>query len=157
MRIKRGVLLGALFGLLLTVALLSGCGGSRADSESVSKAEYVARADEICKHGEAEKNSALKAALKELGRRHETLTRKHEEELVTDSALPPIKRMAEGLKRIDRPVEEADKARQLVAAYEKEIRHLEEDPASVVDGSGGAFAEADELARVLGMKYCAAI
>lgn len=154
---KRGVPLGALFGLLLTVALLSGCGGSSADSASVSKAEYVARADEICKHGEAEKNSALRAALKELGRRRETLTRKHEEELVTEFALPPIKRMARELKGIDRPVGEEDKARQLVHAYGKEIKHLEEDPASVTNGSGGAFAEADELARALGMKFCAAI
>jgi hypothetical protein len=139
---------------LAVLAIGAGCGGG--DDDSLSKAEFVKQADAICTQKEAEKNKALEAGFQQAGKEGKK-GKKVEEELVTDTALPPISEMTEELGDLGAPSGEEDKAEAMVEAFEEEVEKIEGDPGSVLTGAGGEFAKANKLAKEMGLKVCSQI
>jgi hypothetical protein len=144
----------SVIGVLVVLAIGVGCGGG--DDDSLSKADFVKQADEICARKEAEKNKKLEASFQQLGKEGKS-GKQAEEELVTDAALPPISEMTEELKDLGAPSGEEDQADAMVEAFEAEIEKIEDDPASVINETGGEFAKANQLAKQMGLKVCSQV
>ena len=149
-----GRVVASIIGVLVVLAVGVGCGGG--DDDSLSKAEFVKQADEICARKEAEKNKDLEAAFQKAGKEGKS-GKKVEEELVTGTALPPISEMTEELKDLGAPSGEEDQVDAMIKALEEEIEKIEGDPASVLAGTSGGFDKANQLAQKMGLKACNAI
>lgn len=149
-----GRVAASIVGVLAVLAIGVGCGGG--DDDSLSKADFVKQADEICARKETEKNKDLEAAFSQLGKEGKS-GKKAEEELVTGTALPPISEMTEELKDLGAPSGEEDQVDAMIKALEEEIEKIEGDPSSVISGSGGGFDKANRLAKEMGLKACSQI
>jgi hypothetical protein len=150
-----GRVVASIVGVLVVLAIGVGCGGGDDDS-SLSKADFVKQADEICDRAETKKNKDLEAAFQKLGKEGKS-GKKAEEELVTGTALPPISEMTEELKDLGAPSGEEDQADAMIEAFEEEVEKVEGDPTSVISGEGGEFDKANQLAKKMGLKACSQI
>jgi hypothetical protein len=134
----------------------AGCGGSGNDS-TLAKAEYQTRANAICKKAAEEKDKALAAAFAEAEKNGQQGDEAAFAELIKDEGLPPLARMTEELQDLGGPEGEEEEAEAVAAAFEEEVETIEADPEAALGGKGGQFGKANELARELGLKACAAI
>jgi hypothetical protein len=150
-----GRVVASIVGILVVLAMGVGCGGGDDDS-SLSKAEFVKQADEVCTRAESKKNKDLEAAFQQLGKEGKS-GKQAEEELVTGTALPPISEMTEELKDLGAPSGEEDQVDAMISAFEEEVEKVEGDPASVINGSGGEFNKANQLAKEMGLEACSQI
>lgn len=153
----------ALVGLLALLALVigAGCGGGDDDGgdSSLTKAEFVKKADAICVRREEEKNKALQAAFNDASKEKLKGQKAQEaqEEIIADAALPPIAEMVEELADLGTPSGEEEKAEAMVEAFEEEVSNIEGDLKGTVEGKVGNFDKANKLAEKFGMKSCSLI
>src|SRR6478609_3085450 len=128
---------------LICLLFLAGCGsGGSGDTSTSGGASLAKQADQICKQGETQKNSALKKALQGVAANGQGFTRQDEEDLVTEVALPPIEEMVRQLEGLE-PTEGTKKQfDSMVAAFQTEVDTLKANPSSVANGTGGEFTGA---------------
>jgi hypothetical protein len=136
------------------VVLIAGCGSSDA---TLSKSEFIAKADAACK--KADKTQAGEAAAYQRVHAKEFASLSEEErieKLIDVVLLPSIKREAEGIEALPPPSDDEQKVQGIVKGIEKAIKEAEKDPGSVETstGSGGPFHDVDKLAREYGFKEC---
>ncbi|HET7120882.1 MAG TPA: hypothetical protein VFI17_06480 [Solirubrobacterales bacterium] len=148
----KGYLAGA---CALVVALLAiGCGSS-GDSSSkasntsatISKVEYLKRADAIC--GRTEKEQLKLVASFPQGKP----TQKAQVELIEHAGIPPLQEQAKQLGDLPAPREDAAQAEAYVVAFTKGLKKAEEDPGAMLKAPS-PFAEAEALAAKVGFKVC---
>jgi hypothetical protein len=144
----------SLLAVAALLALTSGCGGS--DDDSLTKAEFSKQGDAVCKRANADQQKALAAAYTKLNKEG-AKGKKVEEELISNTALPPIAKMTEELGDLSAPEGEEAKAEEMVEAFEKEVQKIEDDPGGALSGTVGSFDEANKLALGFGMKNCGAV
>jgi hypothetical protein len=143
-----------LFLVFLLVLAFAGCGGGGDDEEqpaSLTKAEYVKQADEICAATEKQQRKLLTQFQKEnkgAGSGPRVM-----EEMIKTAALPPLEDQAKELAELPPPDKEAAKAEAYVAASEKALEDVSKDPATLL-ASPGAYTKAEELALEFGFKTC---
>lgn len=147
---KTGV--AAIFVGVLVALVVAGCGGGGDDS--LTKAEFIEQGDAICAAASKQKNTALERELNKQAKTGKAFAKSAEEELVTDTALPPIAAMTEKLAALDAPDADAEAIPQ---AFEEAVQELEADPASGLGAGAAPFADADKLARAYGLKVCSTI
>jgi hypothetical protein len=139
--------------LLLGVVFGTGCGSS--DDATLTKAEFVQQGDAICQKAQTEKQESLTAEFAKKTKSGTTFSKAEEQELITDLALPPIQRMTEELSDLDAP--EGKEPEAFIAALEKAVQEVEDDPAAALTKSEEIFAESDKRAKALGFKVCSLI
>jgi hypothetical protein len=127
---------------LAVAILLCGCGSS-SGSESLSKSEFVAEANAICKNAEAERQEALQDISDENPKATE----------LTDGALPSVEKMTEELGDLGPPPGDKQKVRAIVAAYEAGIGKIEADPENLT-AVVNTFTKANQLAEEYGLTDC---
>lgn len=146
-----------LAGLVLLVSLLAltGCGGGDGDDEdqssSLTKAEYVKRADKICAETEKEQRKLLGKFQRE--NKDATAGARLTEEMITTAAIPPLERQAKKLSELPPPEKDAAKAKSYVEAVEKAIADTKKEPGTLL-ASPSSFAKAEDLSDQLGFKTC---
>jgi hypothetical protein len=148
MRSKFVVIMIMLF-LVAALTGAAGCGSSDdSTSSSLTKKEFIKKADKICEEGEREQ---LELASKYL--------QKHpgaeEEEMVIPAGLPPLEKQNEKIKAL--PAPEGDEAQidAMVKAFEKGVEDSEANPQDVLAADTNPFKEADKLAEKYGLGNCA--
>jgi hypothetical protein len=139
----------------IAAAAIVGCGGDSAETgaETLTKAEYVKRADAIC----AKANSQQEALLnKEIETRpaQNAASKAEREAFVINAALPPLKDEALQLEELGPPQGGEEKAQALVDALQEAVKEAEADPLALADAESQAFVPAEELARELGLEVC---
>jgi hypothetical protein len=144
-------LMAAFLTLCLAVA---GCGGD-SDSESqpttLSKAQYIKRADEICKKTEKRQRKLLtQYSIKNNGTPETPQTT---EKVISYAALPPVQEEIDELKKLPAPEEEAAKAKAYIESLEKGLEAAEREPGTLL-AEPGAFSKAEEASRAFGFKTC---
>jgi hypothetical protein len=147
----RGIL-GVIVCLFL-LAIAVGCGGGgSSDAAPLTKAQFVQQANSICRKGEEEKQRALLAAARERGGK--TADQTQLEELITESALPPIRTMTSQLAELEAP--SADKAgfKAMVRELERANAKAERNPSLALDPAKDPFRGADKRAGNYGLKEC---
>jgi hypothetical protein len=126
------------------------CGGG---SKGVSKADYLAKAKEVCQRG----NQALTAASNEaFGQLPPGQKRSQPEidDFVRKRVVPTIRDQINQLRAIEPPKGDKAHVEEIYSALQKGLDELERNPARLTDGSN-VFADADTLAQKYGISVCA--
>jgi hypothetical protein len=138
-------------GVLLLGAFLAGAGCS--DSKGISKADYLAKAKEVCQQG----NQVLTAASNEVFAKlppGQKLSAPEIEDFVRKTVIPTIRDQVKQLRALEAPKGERGHVEEIYSALDKGLDELETAPAKLTDGSN-VFADADKLAQKYGITVCA--
>jgi hypothetical protein len=147
-------------GALALVSLVTGCGGdddgddSQATQSSVpetlTKREYLVEGDRICAEGTAEIASQ---ALDRYGEAQPSLDQINE--FATEIVAPVLHEQADALRDLPPPEGDEREVAAIYDAVDEGADALEEDPSLLAQpGTGGAFDEANRLARKYGFEQC---
>lgn len=143
--------------LVVVAWALAGCGGgSGADSTStaapLSKAQFVAQANRICKEAAESKEHNLEAARAELPAKEQSAPSQQTlEDLIRNSALPPIREMTVALGELSPPAGD-EAAGRVVSMFESALKEAEAEPEKLI--STDPFTSASEAARAYGLHEC---
>jgi hypothetical protein len=141
--------------LALILAIFAiGCGDGDGDgataAASVSKAEYVKQADDICAKTEGRQQKRVGM----FGKKERQQTPNAEAELVRFAGVPPLAMEAEELAELPLPTSEAAQAKAFLKAFEVGVEAAEEDPTSLLAADSNPFAKAEAIAVKFGFKVC---
>lgn len=126
----------------------SGCGGG--GSDSLTKAEFAKKADEICRRGESERGEVVKAASQKFSGKK--VTAADQEQLILE-ALPSYEKATQKIKELGTPEGGEKEAEALVKAMEEAAENVKADPGTATTGNV-PFKKADALAEEIGAKGC---
>jgi len=146
-----------LAGVLASVVLMVGCGGGDSETavaeSSISKAEYVKKAEAVCKKGNEELEADFAAFVRKAGNAKPTdaLYTSLFEEVVE----PNVSAELEALRELDVPEGDADKVEEMLAAREESIALAEEEPKAIIQDSEKVFGSSTKTAKAYGLKACA--
>lgn len=146
--------------VVLAALLLVGCGGGSDDAASakpISKEEFVAKADAICKKGNERMEAKLFAFLRK-NRTGGTLrkpTVDQNEEFIITVLIPNLKREISELKELGVPEGDEEKVDAMIAALEDGLETAEDDTRTVAAGTADiVFGIASRLAGEYGLETC---
>ena len=127
----------------------AGCG----DSKGPSKADYLAKAKEVCQRGNAALTAASQQAIAKVPP-GEKLSGPAIEEFVRTTVVPTIRNQIKELRTIEAPKGEKGHVEEIYTELDKGLDELEKTPGKLTDGSN-VFATADTLAQKYGISVCA--
>lgn len=134
--------------------LVAGCGGGDASSaESISKEEFIARADAICKQSNARMEAGFAKILK--GAKNPAKPSKAEyEKLVGEVMVPNLKREIAKLRALGIPDGDEERVEAMLSALEEGEETAERDPKAVTASSDAVFGIASRIAGEYGLEVC---
>jgi len=170
----------ALGGILVFVAVgLAGCGGSDdedATASSITKAEFIKQADEVCREGEKRVQKDFDAYVKEnedlkeptdadyaalvaavLAPNAEHLKEPTDADyaaLVAAVLAPNAERETEQLRELGAPDGDEEQIEAMLEAREQGLKDAEARPKAVVTSGEDIFAGASKIATDYGLKVC---
>jgi hypothetical protein len=145
-------------GALVLVSLVAGCGGDDDDSgegqssvpETLTKRDYLVEGDRICAEGTAEIASQ---ALDRYGEAQPSLDQINE--FATEIVAPVLHEQADELRALPPPEGDEQEVAAIYDAVDAGADALEENPSLLTEpGTGGAFDDANRLARRYGFSQC---
>ncbi|HEU4393818.1 MAG TPA: hypothetical protein VFR04_09335 [Solirubrobacterales bacterium] len=141
------------------MAIATGCGDSSDGSEpALTKAEYIKQGNAICKKGVEERIAVSEDVFKEHTKNGKLeLTQAEEEDLVSETTLPPVRKAVEELAALAPPEGEEDTVNAIVEGFEEAVEAVEEDPGSVLGSGDSPFAEPTEKAGDYGLQPCVSL
>jgi hypothetical protein len=145
-----------LCGLSVVAFIAAGCGGGddSSSSGSISKEEFIAKADAIC----AKSNKRMEAQLSKSltnGGQITKLTEADNEKFVTNVLIPNLSKEIDEIKALGVPGEDEERAKAMIAALEEGLETAEADPKTLAAGSSDiVFGIASRLAGEYGLKVC---
>jgi hypothetical protein len=148
---------GTLVAAAMVVALvMAGCGGgdSSTTTGSISKEDFIAKADAICKKGTERLQKAIFAALKH----PQNLTKVSEDKqikIVTTAMVPNVSREVKELRALGVPEGDEEKIDAMIGALEEGVETAEQDPQAVTKSSDVVFGISSRIAGEYGLTACA--
>lgn len=133
----------------------AGCGGGDETSTDttqgtpLSKADFIAQADEICAAGSRDLEQAQQERFGDTAPSDAEGVAFVEEDLI-----PTLEQEANSIDELGPPDEDIDQVNAIVDALRSGIEELESDPQALIDGDTTAFEEANELANEYGLEVC---
>lgn len=152
--------LAVLAGVLALALVAAGCGGGGGGSDtavaeaSITKADYVKKAEAVCKKGEEELQADFATFLKEK-ENVKKATEADYAELLEKVVAPNITTEVEELGELDVPQGDASQIEAMLKARVDSIAIAESNPKAMVAKSEEVFGQASKLAREYGLKACA--
>lgn len=137
-----------LLGLTVAAALIvAGCGGGGDDSStsSLSKSEWIAKADAICQQGNQE---IEQAARQQFGNQKPTAA--DVQQFATQTALPNTQSQIDKIKALGASSGDEDQVNKFLGAVQADIDKAK----AAGDMENSTFADANALARQYGLKVC---
>lgn len=133
--------------------VLAGCGGGSDDS-GPTKAEYITKADAVCKSESASSEKATNDAVAALGT--DSPTDEQLGTVVTSTILPQLEKQVAALKALEKPKDDADAIDDIYSELDKAIAAGKSDPTSLASSAGGSnpFDAANAKAKAFGLKEC---
>lgn len=141
------------FAILLSLTVIgalavAGCSGSDDSSDALTKTEFIAQADEICKGA----SDSLKDAQTELGA---DATKDDYVAFINDTYLPELKDESSALKELTPPSEDEGAVDEIIASLDDGIDSIESDPEILLtEGADDPLADATEQAKTFGLEVC---
>lgn len=159
---KRFIVL--LTGILAIALVAVGCGGGSGDegettttTGSLTKAEFVKKGNEICKHGNAEIEAGIQKFVKENGISDKHPPSKAQSGEAAETILiPAIQKDIGDIRALGLPKEDGKGAEEVLDAAEEALEKGEEDPVALIESEGEpeAFQKANKLSREYGLTVC---
>lgn len=152
-------LIALLCGACALALLAAGCGGGGDETTttaSLSKAQFIKKADGICASAEKEVEGEFESFAKE-HKLSEKQPPSHgeSEEAATSILIPSIEGQVEDIRALGAPAGEEEKVEELLTAVEDALDKAKQDPAAFIETEGeGDFAHANKLAREYGLTVC---
>jgi ABC-type lipoprotein release transport system permease subunit len=138
-----------LLGSVLAVGLIgAGCGGGDDDSDtttSLTKAEWIAKADGICQQGNQEINQA---AQQQFGNQKPTAA--SVQQFATGTALPNTQTQVDKIRALGAPSGDEDQVNEILDTVQADIDKAK----SAGDIEDSTFADGNALAKQYGLKVC---
>jgi hypothetical protein len=151
----------ALIATVIAAALLViGCGGGSGDSSSVSslsKKEFIVKADAICRKGNERMQAELFKVLRKnrVGGKLTKPSLADNEKFIAAVLIPDLKQEISELKALGVPEGDEERVDAIVAALEEGLETAEENPETVAAGSSDmVFGIASRLAGEYGLEVC---
>jgi hypothetical protein len=147
---------GAFVAAAMVIALVvAGCGSgdSSTAASSISKEEFITKADAICKKGTERLQKAIFSALKN----PRNLTKVSEAEqirIVTTAMVPSVSREVKELRALSIPNGDEEKVEAIITALEEGVETAEQDPHAVTKSSDAVFGISSRIAAEYGLKAC---
>jgi len=136
----------------LVIGLIAaGCGSSNDNTTSTSnltKTEWIAKADAICKAGNDEISNAGK---QQFGK--QKVSQAQLNDFATGTIIPSIQRQVDQIKALGAPSGSEGQVNALLDAVQADIDKVKADP-TLVTGNSDPFADANKLATDYGLKVC---
>jgi hypothetical protein len=149
---------GTFVAAAMVVALvLVGCGGggdSSSSASSISKEEFITKADAICKQG----TERLQKAIAGLLRKQPNITKVtkgEQEKIVATVMVPSVSREARELRALGVPEGDDEKVDAMITALEEGVETAEQDPVAVTKSSDAIFGITSRIAGEYGLTACA--
>ncbi len=145
----------ALAACVAIAAGAAGCGGDDDSSgdttatETITKEEWIAQADAICKAGD----DAIDQATEDAG----LSSKSSQEELegfVTDTLIPNVSDQRDQIEALPVPAGEEDAIGNITDELDQAIEEVQSDPGAVADGSSTAFEQVNQDAQDYGLTDC---
>jgi hypothetical protein len=139
-----------LLGLLLAVALVvAGCGGGDDNSDtttvSLTKSEWIAKADAICRQGNQE---IQQAAQQQFGNQKPTAAEVRQ--FGVDTALPNTQTQVDKIRALGAPSGDEDQVNRILDTVQADIDKAK----AAGDVEDSTFADGNALAKQYGLKVC---
>jgi hypothetical protein len=140
---------------LVGLVVLAGCGGSdsttSSTSETLTKSEFVAKANAICAKG----NQEIRAEGKKLFSSGQAPSKAAQEKFVTGTVIPSIQQQVDGVDALPAPAGDEQKVQAIVDAARSALAKVKQDPALITEqAQSDPFAQADKLTNAYGMTQC---
>jgi hypothetical protein len=142
-------------GALAIALIFAGCGGdSSSSANSISKEEFIAKADAICKRGTQRMEAGLVKFLTNGGKIQKPSQADNEKFVVTVMT-PSLKREIKELRALGIPDGDEEKVEAMIASLEEGLDTAEDNPEVVAAGSTDiVFGIASRLAGEYGIETC---
>ena len=142
---------------LLATAVLAGCGGDDDEdtfaplvAEPLSKVEFLREADRICHASEAR----IEAAADELLVGPRAPAPEEVERVALRVVVPALEGEVKAIRALGAPPGDGPEVDAILAATERGIAAIEQDPRGLEDGVPAPLREAERLARRYGSEQC---
>jgi hypothetical protein len=131
--------------------IAAGCGGSSDDNSTsttaaISKADFLAQGNQICKQG----NDEINQAGEQLGK---SVNQQQLEDFATNTVVPSIQKQIDGIKALGAPAGEEAQVNQLITTAQADLDELKADPSKLQKDN--LFKDANQQASALGLTECA--
>jgi hypothetical protein len=145
--------------LVAVAALLAvGCGGGGGDDDAtasaLTKSVLLNKSELICKEVPNQYAANLKQLTKKQLQEESSPPMNEEEKLVLLGAVPALQDAVEEFEQLTPPEAQEEEFDAIIAALEKAVKELEEDPGRESTGPNSPFTEFDELSKSYGLAYC---
>lgn len=148
-------LIALLSGVVVATLAVAGCGGG--DDEvtvsSLTKAEFIKKADAACKKSE----DRIQADFAAYATKHKDITKPTEAdyaELIDVVLVPNVEQEAEDIRSLGAPSGDEDQVEAMLDALEESIEKAEDEPKVLISDSTKIFGESSKLAKDYGLKVC---
>lgn len=131
---------------------VAGCGGGDSTS-SLTKAQFIKRADAICTKANNDQLVAVQKAAKSTPKSEQNQAGK--EKIIVTAGLPPIAKEAEELAELGIPDGDEKEVEAIIAGIEFALKKGEENPVLVLEGAASPFIPVNKLAAAYGLESCA--
>jgi hypothetical protein len=138
------------------VMLVSGCGSSSSSTNSSStsataltKPEFIAKADAICKQG----NQVINAAGNKIFSGGKP-SKSQVTQFVTATIIPSIQTEVDSIKALTPPAGDSDQINQLLTDVQSSIDKAKQNPELLASKNSSVFAQANKEAKAYGLKVC---
>jgi len=135
----------------LTLLALAACGGDDG-AASDETADFIAKADEICRR--ADEEAVAQIGRKFAGLDPENAKPRELRRLAEEILVPSMKKQLKELRALLAPEADADELNRIYAKLEASIDEVLDDPTLVLAGSTPSLQEATQLASDFGFKEC---
>ena len=140
--------IAALLAVLLVLgAVGSGCGDSNSAEASLTKEQFVKRAEAICKRAEEEQLRKASNYLKEN-------PQPQEEDFAQTAGLPPLEKEITQIKALKSPIGDETSIRAFGEEFESALEKVREDPKVILAEEATTFQKANKLAKAYGLDMC---
>lgn len=149
-------LIATLAGVLAVAIIAVGCGSSSDDStSSLTKAQFIAQADAICKKGNAEIESEFEAFAKKEGiKENEEPSTAQGVEVSETVLIPNIENQAEEIRALEAPSGNEEEISAMLDSLDEGIEEAEADPEALFTSKSDPFGPANKMAKELGFEVC---
>ncbi len=144
-------------GAAAIAAIVAGCGSSDDDStSSLTKAQFIAQADAICKTGNAEIDSEFEAfAEKNNIDENEEPSKAQQAEISETILVPNVKNQAEEIRDLAAPSGDEDEISAMLDSLDEGVEEVEANPQAPFESKQpNPFGPANKIAEEYGLKVC---
>ncbi len=143
--------------LMVGILVLAGCGGgddSGSSASSISREEFIVKADAVCKKGTERLQNAITKLLKDQPNITKVST-DEQEKIVTTVMVPSVSREVKELRALGVPDGDDERVDAMITALEEGVEIAEQNPEVVTKSSDAIFGIASRIGGEYGLTVCA--